>query len=75
MTPNGESFNDAANRGLSFIKNLIDTFKGNAVVTTHNSMFGLMKLWNDKGRPETLDKNFRKEYVKQDNTNPPGYLS
>ncbi|MBS1868305.1 MAG: histidine phosphatase family protein, partial [Actinobacteria bacterium] len=72
MTPNGESFNDAANRGISFVKKLIDTFKGNAVVTTHNSMFGLIKLWNDKGRPETLDKDFREEYTKQDNTNPPG---
>ncbi len=66
MTPTGESFDKASKRGLSAVKSILDT-PGNKVITTHNSMFGLIDLWNKEGQPETLDKAFREKYTSQDN--------
>ncbi len=72
MTPGGETFNEAADRALSTIKNIIPKDEGNVGVTTHNSMYGLIKLWDEYGQPATLSRKFREEYTKQDNSNPTG---
>lgn len=72
MVPGGESFNAAASRAMSAIKDIMTEQKGNVAITTHNSMFGLIKLWSESGQPATLDKSFREKYTTQDNTNPTG---
>lgn len=72
MTPGGESFNQAASRALTTIKQIMTTEKGNVAVTTHNSMFGLLKLWSESGQPSVLNQSFRDAYTKQDNSNPTG---
>ncbi len=72
MTPGGESFNEAASRAISTIKDISDKQDGNVAITTHNSMYGLLKLWSESGQPNTLDKTFREKYVGQDNSNPTG---
>lgn len=61
----GESFTEFSTRVLDTIRKLIDTAPDNTVVVTHNSVFGLIKLWNAKNRPKYLDKPFRTEYTKQ----------
>lgn len=71
MVPGGESFDAAAKRGLAKVNEILS--KGEtAAITTHNSMFGLIKLWNEYGRPTTLTQRFRQDYVKQDNSHPTG---
>lgn len=65
MTPGGESFEHAVHRAFGELKKIIDE-KGNKVVTTHNSMWGLLKMWEQEGRPEELDEDFRKKYTQQD---------
>ena len=72
MADHGESFNEASNRTISTLEKIIKNGEPNSIITTHNSVFGLLKLWDEKGRPNELDKDFRKEYVNQDNTNPTG---
>ncbi len=72
MTPGGESFNQAAERALTTINQIMVKEKGNIAVTTHNSMYGLLKLWSESGQPTALDQTFREKYVKQDNSNPTG---
>lgn len=61
----GESFIEFSTRVLTAIKKLIETAPHNTVVLTHNSVFGLIKLWDKKGRPKNLDRPFRTEYTKQ----------
>lgn len=71
MIDSGESFNDAANRALPLVEKLLQTAKTIAIVT-HNSMYGLIKLWYENGRPMDLNQKFRHAYVEEDNTNPTG---
>ncbi len=61
----GESFVEFSNRVLKTIKDIIEIAPANACVVTHNSVFGLIKLWNSKGRPKYLDRPFRTEYTNQ----------
>lgn len=61
----GESFIEFSTRVLDAIKKLIESAPDNTVVVTHNSVFGLIKLWNLKNRPKYLDRPFRTEYTKQ----------
>ena len=73
MCDRGETFNEAFSRAMKKINEVMKKQKnGNAMITTHNSMFGLIKLWNEEGRPTTASKDFRIKYTKQDNTNPTG---
>ena len=62
----GESFVEFSTRILGKIKELIVSAPDNTIVVTHNSAFGLIKLWDKKGRPKHLDRPFRTEYTKQD---------
>lgn len=62
----GESFNEATNRGLTQFKKDLETLPKNSVIVTHNSMFGLLKAWDKKGRPAELDKEFREFYTTQE---------
>jgi broad specificity phosphatase PhoE len=71
MTPGGESFDEAVRRALPLVEKLLQTNKIIAIVT-HNSMYGLIKLWYENGRPKILTKKFRSEYINQDNDNPTG---
>jgi len=61
----GESFHEFSTRVLTAIRKVVEEAPANTVVLTHNSVFGLIKLWNIKGRPKYLDKPFRTEYTKQ----------
>lgn len=61
----GESFVEFSTRVLDAIKKIVDTAPANTVVVTHNSVYGLIKLWDAKGRPKNLDKPFRTVYTKQ----------
>lgn len=61
----GESFLEFSERVLTTVRKLIASAPDNTVVLTHNSVFGLIKLWDRKGRPKNLDKPFRTEYTKQ----------
>lgn len=65
MTDSGESFEHAVHRAFGALKKIIDE-KGNKIITTHNSMYGLLKLWEQEGRPQELSQKFREKYVNQD---------
>lgn len=64
----GESFVQFSNRILGKIKELLESSPANTIALTHNSAFGLIKLWDKRGRPKNLDRPFRTEYTKQDST-------
>ncbi len=66
MSEEGETFNQAAGRSINEISNIVDTAPANTVVITHNSVFGVIKLWDKEGRPSEFDKAQRKAYVAQD---------
>ena len=72
MFDEGESFNEAVARIIPTVSNIIKTAPNNSVVVTHNSVFGLIKLWNDNNRPTEFNKELREAYVKQDNQFPTG---
>ena len=61
----GESFNHFADRILQKTKDIINKSPANSVILTHNTAFGLIKLWNSEGRPNELSKEFREKYTKQ----------
>lgn len=65
MTKGGETFNAASQRALSKIGEIMKE-SGNQVAVTHNSMWGLLKLWEEKGQPAKLTKDFVKQYTEQD---------
>ena len=68
MVDSGESFNEAVRRIIPNIDRIVKTADDNTVVVTHNSVFGLIYLWDKAGRPENFDeKELRKKYVDQDN--------
>ena len=71
MVDDGESFDEAAKRALPLVEKLLQT-KDVLAIVTHNSMYGLIKLWYENGRPKVLTKKFRSEYINQDNENPTG---
>jgi len=73
MIGGGESFSNAYNRVTSVVKDIIDKGENNSTITTHNTIFNLIKLLKDKGywnNNENVDflsdKNFRKEYSEMD---------
>ena len=44
--------------------NIVENAPAHTTVVTHNSVFGLIKLWNDLGRPEDFSKEEREKYNK-----------
>lgn len=62
----GESFNKFSSRVIGKVKEIIERSSDGTVVVTHNTVYGLIKLWNKFGRPKDLDKTFRETYTKQD---------
>ena len=72
MYDEGESFNEAFNRVIPEVSKLVDTVPANTVMVTHNSIFGLIRLWDKLGRPNEFTKENRIEYTEQDNKFPTG---
>ena len=72
MYDQGETFNEAVARVIPKIKEIISKAPNNTVVVTHNSVYGLINLWNKEGRPETFDRKLREKYINQDNKFPTG---
>jgi len=62
----GESFNTFAHRVKSSLIKAIKSAPNNSTIVTHNTAFGLIRLWDSMGRPSKFDENFRKEYIKLD---------
>lgn len=71
MIEGGESFDEAAQRVLPLVEKLLKTNKVIAIVT-HNSVYGMIKLWYEEGKPRDLNLKFRHAYIEEDNTNPTG---
>lgn len=65
MVKGGETFEHAVHRAFGELHKIMKE-KGNMVITTHNSMYGLIKCWEKEGRPEELNKKFREYYANQD---------
>ncbi len=78
MGRGGETFNNLASRVIDYVKEIISKGEDHVGMTTHNSVYGLIKLWDEQGRSDwdsmsIEDKHkFVEDYIKQDNTNPPG---
>jgi broad specificity phosphatase PhoE len=72
MFDEGETFNEAVARVVPVLQDLIKNSPDNTTVITHNSVYGLINLWNKNGRPKTFDKILREKYIKQDNQFPTG---
>ena len=72
MYDEGETFNESFKRTIPMVKKAIDTYPGNSVLVTHNSIFGLIRLWNELGRRQSWDKSDRIKYTEQDNKFPTG---
>jgi broad specificity phosphatase PhoE len=72
MFDEGETFNEAVARVIPILKDLVKNAKDNTTIVTHNSVYGLINLWNKNGRPGSFDKIMREKYVKQDNQFPTG---
>lgn len=66
MADEGESWNDAVNRVIPTIRNVVENDPAHTVVVTHNSVYGLIKLWNDLKQPDDFTKEEREKYTKQD---------
>lgn len=62
----GESFNQFSSRVLDYMRKKIQDCPPNAIIVTHNTVFGLIKLWDKEGRPKMLSEAFRKTYTGQD---------
>ena len=72
MFDQGETFNEAVKRVIPILKDAIKNAEDNTLLVTHNSVYGVINLWNKNGRPDTFDKILREKYVKQDNQFPTG---
>lgn len=72
MFNEGETFNEAVKRVIPLLKEVVENAKDNTTLVTHNSVYGLIKLWDKNGRPNEFGKNLREAYVKQDNQFPTG---
>lgn len=72
MFDEGETFNEAVKRVVPIMEDVITNSPDNTTIVTHNSVYGLINLWNKNGRPKTFDKILREKYVKQDNQFPTG---
>jgi broad specificity phosphatase PhoE len=68
MSEEGETFQQAEKRVINEIKEIVKTTPNNTVVVTHNSVFGVIKLWDKEGRPNEFDREQRIKYTEQDNT-------
>lgn len=66
MYDEGESFNEAFERVIPSIKDIIKDSPDNTVIVTHNSVYGLINLWAKEGRPDSFTKAQRIKYSKQD---------
>ena len=66
MAGQGESWNDATSRVIPIVKDIINTAPANTTLITHNSVFGLINLWNKQKRPDEFSKEQREKYTKQD---------
>ena len=72
MYDEGETFNEAVARVVPTLENIVKNSPNNTAVVTHNSVYGLINLWNKNGRPKIFDRGLREKYVKQDNQFPTG---
>ena len=72
MYDEGESFNEAFKRTIPPVADIVKTAPANSVLVTHNSIFGLIRLWNELGRPEEFTQEDRVKYTEQDNKFPTG---
>lgn len=52
----GESFDQFSKRVIDTIQNIIDFSPNNTAILTHNTAFGLIKLWDEKNRLDFLPK-------------------
>jgi len=68
MVNGGETFEEASDRVISLMKDLTKNAANNSVIVTHNAVFGIIKVWDQEGRPDSLNKEQRIKYTKQDNT-------
>jgi len=66
MAGNGESWDEATNRVIPTLKNIVNSAPANTTLVTHNSVFGLIDLWNKQNRPDQFSKEQREKYTKQD---------
>jgi len=66
MAGQGESWNQASSRVLPTIKDIVNTAPANTTLVTHNSVFGLIDLWNKENRPNEFSQKQRETYTKQD---------
>lgn len=66
MADEGESWNEATNRVVPTLENIIQNSPANTTLVTHNSVFGLINLWDKQGRPNEFSKEQREKYTKQD---------
>lgn len=72
MSEGGETFNQASKRVINSISKVTKSAPDNTVIVTHNSVFGIIKLWDKSNRPKSFDRSQRVEYTKQDNKFSPG---
>lgn len=72
MFDSGETFNEAVDRVIPKVKEIVNSAQNNTTLVTHNSVYGLIKLWDNNGRPDSFNKELREAYVAQDNKFPPG---
>jgi len=68
MSEEGETFNQASGRVIREMENIVENAPANTVLVTHNSVFGVINLWNSEGRPSEFNKEQREKYVNQDGT-------
>lgn len=72
MIDGGESFFEAYDRVTKATEEVLALAKDNAVIVTHNTVFGLIKLlnehgyWDDPSTDWSKNKDFRKEYSTRD---------
>ena len=66
MADEGESWNEASKRVIDIMNEIIKTAPEHTTIVTHNSVFGLIYLWDKLGRPNKLNQEQRKKYTEQD---------
>jgi broad specificity phosphatase PhoE len=72
MFDEGETFNEAVQRVVPLLEEVVKTSPANTTLVTHNSVYGLIKLWDKNNRPKEFSKDLREAYAKQDNQFPTG---
>ena len=66
MAGEGETWDEAVNRVVPTLQNIVANSPANTTLVTHNSVFGLINLWNEEGRPNEFSREGRERYTKQD---------